>query len=140
MNRETIEQRFASAMQWAREKAGRGFQKQASDLSGVDTSNVSAIIGGKKGGSEEARRSLFRAALVRAGITRRIRPYDLRHLAASAMLDAGADLKSVSEILGHASPDMTLRTYQHTSTTLRREAIGRLGNPLPTVTRNNNET
>lgn len=63
MNRETIEQRFASAMQWAREKAGRGFQKQASDLSGVDTSNVSAIIGGKKGGSEEARRSLFRAAL-----------------------------------------------------------------------------
>lgn len=85
-------------------------------------------------------KTAWRAALVRAGITRRIRPYDLRHLAASAMLDAGADLKSVSEILGHASPDMTLRTYQHTSTTLRREAIGRLGNPLPTVTRNNNET
>lgn len=79
-------------------------------------------------------KTAWRAALTRAGITRRIRPYDLRHLAASAMLDAGADLKSVSEILGHASPDMTLRTYQHTSTALRREAIARLGNPLPAVT------
>lgn len=79
-------------------------------------------------------KTAWRAAITRAGITRRIRPYDLRHLAASAMLDAGADLKSVSEILGHASPDMTLRTYQHTSTALRREAIARLGNPLPAVT------
>lgn len=84
-------------------------------------------------------KTAWRAALVRAGITRRIRPYDLRHLAASAMLDAGADLKSVSEILGHASPDLTLRTYQHTSTILRREAVARLGNPLPTVTTDNDE-
>jgi integrase len=76
-------------------------------------------------------KTAWRAALVRAGITRRIRPYDLRHLAASAMLDAGADLKSVSEILGHSSPDLTLRTYQHTSTALRRDAIARIGSLLP---------
>lgn len=58
-------------------------------------------------------RDTWTTAMQRTGITRRIRPYDLRHLAATAMLDAGADLKSVSEILGHASPDLTLRTYQH---------------------------
>ena len=63
MNRETIERRFAAAMQWAKGVAGRGFQKRVSDLSGVDTSNVSAIIGGKKGGSEEARRAMFRATV-----------------------------------------------------------------------------
>ncbi len=67
----------------------------------------------------------------RAGITRRIRLYDLRHMAATEMLAAGADLKSVSEILGHASPDMTLRTYQHTITAQRRDAVARLGKRLP---------
>jgi integrase len=76
-------------------------------------------------------KTAWRAALVRAGITRRIRPYDLRHLAASTMLDAGADLKSVSEILGHSSPDLTLRTYQHTSTALRRDAVAKIGSLLP---------
>lgn len=67
----------------------------------------------------------------RAGITRRMRLYDLRHMAASEMLAGGADLKSVSEILGHASPDMTLRTYQHTITAQRRDAIAVLGKRLP---------
>ena len=67
----------------------------------------------------------------RAGITRRIRPYDLRHMAASDMLAGGADLKSVSEILGHASPDLTLKTYQHTITAQRRSAVEVLGKCLP---------
>ncbi|QQG66325.1 tyrosine-type recombinase/integrase [Desulfobulbus oligotrophicus] len=67
----------------------------------------------------------------RAGITRRMRLYDLRHMAASDMLAGGADLKSVSEILGHASPDMTMRIYQHTITAQRRAAIAVLGKRLP---------
>lgn len=71
------------------------------------------------------------AAKRRAGITRRLRMYDLRHMAASEMLAAGADLKSVSEILGHASPDMTLRTYQHTITAQRKAAVEMLGKRLP---------
>lgn len=78
-------------------------------------------------------------ALQRSGITRRIRPYDLRHMAATSMLEAGADLKSVSEILGHADPSMTLRTYQHTSTARRRDAIDRIGNPLQKVNKNNEQ-
>jgi len=80
--------------------------------------------------------SSWATAKKRAGVTRRCRLYDLRHYAASAMLAAGADLKSVSEILGHASPDMTMRIYQHTSTGLRRDAISRIGNLLPNVTQN----
>ncbi|MDR2550895.1 MAG: tyrosine-type recombinase/integrase [Desulfobulbus sp.] len=63
----------------------------------------------------------------KAGISKPMRLYNLRYLAASEMLAAGADLKSVSEILDHASPDMTLRVYQHTSTAFR------LGNPFPAV-------
>ncbi|WP_310598685.1 tyrosine-type recombinase/integrase [Desulfobulbus sp.] len=72
-------------------------------------------------------------AKAKAEITRKMRLYDLRHQAASEMLAAGANLKGVSEILGHASPDMTRRVYQHTSIALRRDAISRLGNPLSAV-------
>ena len=54
-------------------------------------------------------------ALQRAGIERRIRPYDLRHAFASHALDAGADLKSVADIMGHANEAMIVRFYRHTN-------------------------
>ena len=54
-------------------------------------------------------------ALQRAGIERRIRPYDLRHAFASHALDAGADLKSVADIMGHADEAMIVRFYRHTN-------------------------
>lgn len=85
-------------------------------------------------------KTAWEAAKRRAGITRRLRMYDLRHMAATEMLAAGADLKSVSEILGHASPDMTLRTYQHTITAQRRDAVARLGKRLPVVEKKEDET
>jgi integrase len=59
----------------------------------------------------------------RAGIDRRIRPYDLRHAFASVLLDYGADIKCVSECMGHADTAMILRYYRHTSTRQRRKAI-----------------
>jgi len=69
----------------------------------------------------------WNAAKKRAGITRRIRPYDIRHRSITDMLEAGADLKSVSEIAGHASPDMTMRIYQHVSSGMKRKAVDSLG-------------
>jgi integrase len=61
-----------------------------------------------------------------AGITRRIRPYDMRHAFASRLLAGNADLKATSELLGHSRPDTTLRIYQHTTTALHRAAINKL--------------
>jgi integrase len=80
-------------------------------------------------------KTAWKAAKSRAGITRRMRLYDLRHLAASEMLAGGADLKSVSEILGHASPEMTLRIYQHTITAQRVAAVAVLGKCLPDLSK-----
>ncbi|MFF3989360.1 tyrosine-type recombinase/integrase [Streptomyces sp. NPDC001797] len=37
----------------------------------------------------------------------------LRHFYASALLDAGENIKAVSEYMGHADPAMTLRVYAH---------------------------
>lgn len=73
----------------------------------------------------------------RAGITRKLRPYDLRHMCATQMLAAGADLKSVSEILGHASPDLTLKTYQHTMNAQRIAAVAVLGEHSPIIAEKN---
>lgn len=71
-------------------------------------------------------RSISRAwhnALRRAGIARRIRPYDLRHGFASRTLDNTADLKCVAEIMGHANEKMIIRFYRHTSAKQRRKAV-----------------
>jgi integrase len=41
----------------------------------------------------------------------RITPHDLRHTAASLAVSAGANVKAVQKMLGHASAAMTLDTY-----------------------------
>lgn len=68
----------------------------------------------------------FAAAKRRAGITRRLRPYDFRHAFATAMLREGADLKSTSEMLGHSRTDTTSRIYQHTNIEMHRANISKL--------------
>lgn len=59
----------------------------------------------------------------RAGITRRIRPYDLRHAFPSLALAYGADIKCVAEIMGHKNPQMLWATYQHTAFRQKRKAV-----------------
>lgn len=68
----------------------------------------------------------FAAAKRRAGITRRLRPYDFRHAFATEMLRQGGDLKSTSEMLGHSRTDTTSRVYQHTNMDMHRNNISKL--------------
>ena len=75
------------------------------------------------GGPVDSLKTSWKKAKTRAGITRRLRMYDIRHAFATTLLERGADLKSVSEILGHASTDMTTRVYQHVSDDLKRRAV-----------------
>lgn len=71
----------------------------------------------------------FSTAKRRAGITRELRLYDLRHYFISKMLEGRADLKSVSLMAGHADETMVLRKYQHITSAMKREAI----NTLPDI-------
>jgi integrase len=70
----------------------------------------------------------FWAACRRAGLSG-VRLHDLRHTAASKMIEAGADLVTVSKILGHSSIQMTMR-YAHPTPENMRLAVGRLGEIL----------
>lgn len=54
-----------------------------------------------------------------------VSPHDFRHVKASTMLNAGASLSEVQDILGHASPDTTKRIYAHYETARLREAFHR---------------
>jgi hypothetical protein len=64
-------------------------------------------------------------AVERAGIKEHFRLYDLRHTFATRSVAAGADLPTLSAILGHTSIQMTMR-YVHPAEEQKRFAVGKL--------------
>ena len=64
--------------------------------------------------------------VVEAADVGEIRPHDLRHNYASALLRSGTDVVTVSHLMGHETPDITLRIYSHMIPGAETEATGRL--------------
>jgi integrase len=71
-----------------------------------------------------------------AGISS-LRLHDARHTAATHLLVAGVDVRSVSGILGHASATTTLSTYAHLVVDAQRDAVEKLGDRLELMTDGN---
>jgi len=78
---------------------------------------------GKRISPRSVRRKLDKYLLV-AGINPNVSPHTLRHSFATHMLNAGADLRCVQELLGHASLSTT-QIYTHLTTRRLKEVYDR---------------
>jgi integrase len=82
-----------------------------------------SLVGTPKGPSELRRE--FKRLAKQAGLPE-IRFHDLRHTAATLMLQQGVHPKVVQERLGHSSINITLDIYSHVFPNLQEDAAGRL--------------
>ena len=95
-------------------------------VAGLGLPRTQAVFVNKSGGRLTPRsveRSLKRH-LAEAGLDPAITPHAMRHSFATHLLDAGADLRSVQELLGHASLSTT-QIYTHVSVQRMKEEYGK---------------
>lgn len=71
----------------------------------------------------------YKPALERANI-RPLPIYSLRHTAATLLLEAGEDVKTISERLGHKDITLTLNTYAHVTEGMQQRATDRMAKIL----------
>lgn len=71
--------------------------------------------------SADAIRVMFKRTVRAAGLDESLSPHDMRHTFATDLLDGEADLRSVQEMLGHASLSTT-QIYTHLSAARLKEA------------------
>lgn len=72
----------------------------------------------------------FKRLLKKAGLPTTIRFHDLRHTFVSRALQAGANVRAVSELAGHHDPGFTVKRYAHAFDEDKKEAVERLSRRL----------
>ncbi|MCL1915328.1 MAG: tyrosine-type recombinase/integrase [Desulfovibrionaceae bacterium] len=93
-----------------------------SDWKGQDKAAGAEYVIHWKGNPVQSTKRSWQTALRRAGITRHIRPYDLRHAFATEAIAAGADVGTVAQIMGN-DPQTMLAHYQHVVDARKRAVV-----------------
>jgi integrase/recombinase XerD len=74
-------------------------------------------------------RDLLKRLAVKAGIEKRVHPHGLRHTFANELRLAGADVVTISKLLGHSSIAVTVRYLDHLTNSQAVEALGAIDLP-----------
>ena len=90
-------------------------------------SNRTWFLSGKKSKPVEPRsfRKSIHLYLEQAGV-HSVHPHMLRHSFATICLQAGCDIKTLSELMGHSSADITMKRYVHTNWTRMKSEMNRI--------------
>jgi integrase/recombinase XerD len=91
---------------------------------GRERDPAESLLAGRTGYQATAAsiRRLVKALSLRAGMARPVTPHVLRHTAATALLEAGVDMRFVQRLLGHRSI-LTTQIYTHVSDRALRAAV-----------------
>lgn len=105
-------------------------QKDQQEAAGEKWSNPEDFIFTNKDGSPINSHTLFNhfKAIARSIGLEKVRFHDLRHTFATLSLQNGADIKTVSSTLGHATVAFTMDKYGHVSNAMRKDAAMRMSN------------
>jgi integrase/recombinase XerD len=100
-------QRLVPVGSYARDAVGAYLVRARGDL--VTAASGPALFLNARGGrlSRQSAWTVLVKAADRAGVTRDVSPHTLRHSFATHLLDGGADVRVVQELLGHASVTTT---------------------------------
>lgn len=100
-------------------------------LSIMDETQTGFVVKGRNNSFIDPRtmQYFFQKRLKECGI-RSVNYHALRHTFATRCIEAGMDIKSLSEILGHANVTMTMNIYVHSSIEHKRKQIEHMANKM----------
>jgi integrase/recombinase XerC len=100
-------------------KAKEAYEKYRQALPMKSRSEFAIVAPGGKALSARMVQLMFKKYLLHAGLDHKLSPHKLRHSFATHLLDRGADLRSVQELLGHENLSTTQIYTQVTADRLR---------------------
>lgn len=118
--------RTGSVSSSAKRSSGRSAASgPGSDRHSSSRSPSPALFVNKLGGrlSRQSGWTIVEKAAAAAGITAEVSPHTLRHSCATHLLDGGADIRTVQELLGHASVTTTQIYTKVTAESLRSQYV-----------------
>jgi len=109
------------------DRALRAIRSYLEKLHGLKIKEKKAVFLNKSGArmSDRAVRRVIEKYIRKTSLNEKISPHSLRHSFATHLLDRGADLRSVQELLGHANLSTT-QIYTHVTTERLKETYDRV--------------